>query len=525
MHQREIQTVPPERILQTNDGSVLIPDASAIYDISDGDLVFDFGSELFGDVRFAVLSCSIADKVPLRVSLGESVGEVMSRCYFQRMLEVTAGEAANVGTSGFRFARIQVLQGSTRVEVGGLFAESRRRRLSVRGSFQSSDARLNRIWMAGAETVHLCMQTDLWDGIKRGQTVWAGDLFPAAMVVNSVFGVNEIVPRSLDRVRDDSMDAFGRADSWMNGISTYSLWWILTHERWFLYHGRLEYLREQFEYLRSLLMRLFSAINHHGAEVLDGWRFFDWATAEDEKATHAGLQSLMILAMRAAARICDLFDDYEFGDRCRSAHARLIRHVPPAGVNKQANALQVLAGAADPVRINRNILAPDPMKNLTPYLGYQVLEARAMANDYPGCLNLVRSYWGAMLDLGAQTFWEDFDIDWTRSRQRIDEPQQSDQLPFPAELGRCASGSAMSLCHAWSAGVSAWLSQHILGIHPRAPGCRVVQLSPEIGDLQFVEGCFPTPVGDIKVRHERLPGGDIQSDVEAPPEITIEDSK
>jgi hypothetical protein len=44
-------------------------------------------------------------------------------------------------------------------------------------------------------------------------------------------------------------------------------------------------------------------------------------------------------------------------------------------------------------------------------------------------------------------------------------------------------------------------------------------MSPHLGDLEWAEGTLPTPHGVIKVRHERRPGGRIESKVEAPPEL------
>ena len=42
-------------------------------------------------------------------------------------------------------------------------------------------------------------------------------------------------------------------------------------------------------------------------------------------------------------------------------------------------------------------------------------------------LELIRRYWGAMLDFGATTFWEDFDLDWLKNTSPISE------LPVPGK--------------------------------------------------------------------------------------------
>src|SRR3546814_2852540 len=77
----------------------------------------------------------------------------------------------------------------------------------------------------------------------------------------------------------------------MNGISSYSLWCIIIHRYWYLYHGDLEYLQEQKEYLTGLLDLLVTKIDGN-KEALDGHRFLDWPSSENPEAIHAGLQAL-----------------------------------------------------------------------------------------------------------------------------------------------------------------------------------------------------------------------------------------
>ena len=111
-----------------------------------------------------------------------------------------------------------------------------------------------------------------------------------------------------------------------------------------------------------------------------------------------------------------------------------------------------------------------------------------LAADHAGCLELTRGYHGAMLDLGATSFWEDFDHTWIANTARIDEIGLDGRQQFPLGFGRCSSGVAMSLCHAWSCGVTAWLSEHVLGIRPILPGCRVIEVDPHLCSLAHSRG-------------------------------------
>ncbi|MEG1886472.1 MAG: alpha-L-rhamnosidase, partial [Alistipes sp.] len=181
------------------------------------------------------------------IRLGESVSEAMCEIDGQNgatndhaMRDFTISlpwlGVTEVGNSGFRFVRIDLLD-ATELQLKELRAVSTFRDSPYKGTFRCSDERLNAIWQTGARTVHLNMQEYLWDGIKRDRLVWVGDMFPEVMTINSVFGYNEVVPRSLDFIRDATP-----LPGWMHGFSSYSIWWLLIHREWYNYQGDLVYL-------------------------------------------------------------------------------------------------------------------------------------------------------------------------------------------------------------------------------------------------------------------------------------------
>jgi hypothetical protein len=118
------------------------------------------------------------------------------------------------------------------------------------------------------------LQDHLWDVVKRDRLVWAGDMHPASMVVNAVFGELAVVRESLDFIRDEAPPT-----EWMNGIAAYSIWWLLIHRGWYIHQGNLEFLEQQRSYLQGLVDLLISMIDTEGREALDGWRFLDRARA------------------------------------------------------------------------------------------------------------------------------------------------------------------------------------------------------------------------------------------------------
>ncbi len=126
-----------------------------------------------------------------------------------------------------------------------------------------------------------------------------------------------------------------------------------------------------------------------------------------------------------------------------------------------------------------------------------------------------------MLDLGATTFWEDFDQTWVANTARIDEIPAAVRRQFPNGFGRCSRGVRMSLCHAWYCGVTAWLSEHVLGVRPLEPGCRAIEVVPHLGDLTSVEGTVPTPHGTVRVRHIQDAAGHLTSEIDGPNGVKV----
>ncbi|MGB6151546.1 MAG: hypothetical protein WBG48_06100, partial [Pricia sp.] len=300
-----------ETLLKKGNGQVAVNDKNVLQLTSTEKhkpgILFDYGKEIHGGVKISMGIRERKSPLKLRLRFGESVGEAMSdlggetnatneHALRDFVIEVPWLGSVEVGETGFRFLRIDVVEAGEVAPIKSIDAAFVYRDIPYLGSFESSDERLNEIWMTGAYTVHLNMQNYLWDGIKRDRLVWVGDLHPEVMTVNTVFGKNEVVPKSLDLARDQHP-----LPEWMNGISSYSMWWLLIHKEWYQYHGDLPYLQEQERYMIELLDQLSTFIDKDNKEILNGVRFLDWPTSEKPKAVHAGLQAMMIMTFEAGA--------------------------------------------------------------------------------------------------------------------------------------------------------------------------------------------------------------------------------
>ncbi|MCM1137490.1 MAG: alpha-L-rhamnosidase [Duncaniella sp.] len=544
----------PQRIIWTETDSIIY-DAEALLVEGDGQatlakarlckienktrssIILDFGRELHGGIQiFTGTGSQISTR--LRVRFGESVGETCSETvenssgehgfstndHSQRdiLTSVSRYGFKEIGNTGFRFVRIDVLEPSARISLKEIRAVARYRDLHYVGSFHCSDPRLDSIWKTAAYTVHLNMQEFLWDGIKRDRCIWLGDMHPEVQTIMAVFDDREVVENSLDKAVEQYP-----LPSWLNGMSSYSLWYLIIQHDWYMRHGNLGFLTRHKDYITGLVHQITERIDAYGNEEMNPGmagnmtRFLDWPSTPNRQGVEAGYRALMSWALSSAENLCGYLNEPTVAKEAQRARQRLdSNHHNPNGL-LQAGALMAKAGTIQPDEASSMILSKKAY-GLTTFYGYYMLEALTMTGNYQEGLDIIRSYWGAMLDLGATTFWEDFNMEWLNNAGRIDEMTPPGKIDIHGAYGDyCYNGYRHSLCHGWSSGPCPWLTQHILGVKIMEPGCQKVSISPNLCDLDFAEGTFPTPYGPIFIRHKRNSDGTIESDIKLPKGVEL----
>ena len=500
-------------------------------------LILDFGREIHGGLQI-VAAYGSKMCTSMRIRFGESIGEACSEStdnsdcdyglstndHSQRDFTTSVSRygSREVGNSGFRFVRIDFIDKEASLGLQEVRAVYRHRDLPYVGSFHCSDPRLDSIWQTAAYTVHLNMQEYLWDGIKRDRCIWLGDMHPEVSTIMAVFSDKEVVEKTLDH----AVEQFP-LPHWLNGMSSYSFWYLIIQQHWFMHHGDEAFLKKHKDYIAGLIRQIDSRIDAEGNEVMDPGnnritaRFLDWPSSPNRKGVEAGYRALMSWALNCGEYLCRYLGDEQTADIAQSARQRLDanRHDPNGLL--QAAAIMSLAGTMDAPTAAQYILGKREY-GFTTFYGYYMLEALALNGNHQDALDIMRTYWGAMLDLGATTFWEDFHMEWLTNARRIDDPSfLTEETPTKTDVhgangDYCYKGFRHSLCHGWSGGPCAWLAQEVLGIHIVEPGCRKVRITPHLGDLQFAEGTYPTPYGVIHVKHTRDANGKIQSKIRLP---------
>ena len=490
-------------------------------------VLVDFGCEFHGSIRVYswYVSPKTGNRVNLKVRFGESVSEAMTpypekgstNDHANRDMVLNVGflSANETNESGFRFVNIELMDDDASIELYMIQGAMIGRELKKEGSFACSDARINDIYETAVYTAYLNMQEYLWDGIKRDRLVWCGDIYPSEMTILSAYGAHEILKNSLDL-----HSTITPPTGWMNSMPTYSLWWLLSHEILYRAGGDLEYLKAHHDYMKELVHHVSQFILEDGSEKLPGG-FLDWPNSENPVGIHAGQQALMARAFEMTAEMMRAMGDEETAQFCDAQRARLMQVHPFHGHSKQAAALMALWGLEDPVRMNQEVIEPNGAHGYSTFLGFATLAAKAEAGDMTGALRDMRDYWGGMLDLGATTFWEDFNLDWAVNASPIDQVVPEGKDDIHGDFGAyCYKNLRHSLCHAWASGPAPFLAQYVLGVKVLSPGCRKVAVRPQLGDLTWAEGDYPTPLGPIHIRVEKTESG-LKTDVRAPEGVEI----
>jgi len=496
--------------------------------------VLDFGEEICGGAE--ITFCVNDKNSKLRVVFGESVSEAMSDIgcknatndHSVRDMVIDAVDFSNmrVGYTGFRFVKIECVEG--KCSIAGIRAASELRDIDYLGSFECDDELINKIWQIGARTVHLNMQNYLLDGIKRDRLVWVGDMHAEVSAIMSVFGYNDIVEKSLDLIRDTTP-----YDEWMNGLASYSLWWLILHYDWYMYTGNKGTVQKSKDYIVALTKHILETINDDGTDKFSGSAetrdasnpylkyFIDWGTI-GKKDSKTGFYAIAVMALDAASKLLDIVGDDEISGKCKTKIEKIKKFDLPETNDRQCVSLGALAGICDADEINSSVLCKEPVADITSFLGYYVLLAKGMANDVTGALDIIRKYWGRMIELGATSFWEFFDYPSSFDAAPIDEIVPDGKKDIHGDFGdECYNGFRCSLCHGWACGPTPFISRHVLGVEILEPGCKKMRIKPQLGDLKWIKGTYPTPYGVVKIYAENN-GDGLTMSIEHPDEIIIE---
>lgn len=457
--------------------------------------VLDFGKELCGGVR--LIAGSVETAAQFRITFGESLTEACSvigqknatNDHSPRDFQVVVPGLSDLtfGMSGFRFARLELLTEEP-VYIRNVFAVNTLPCFEKEGWIRTNNELLNRIVDTAAYTLKLNLQNGyIWDGIKRDRLVWSGDLHQEILLASYLYGDVANICNSLTFLKGETPP-----DQWINGIPTYSAWWVINLCDYCRLSRNRAYFAENCDYARAVIENINRCIDDNGEmdfSVAPHFMpyFLDWPTLNTPDAKIGTAALLVYMAKK--------YLEIEENRACSRIAAKLAAYLDMDCSFKQTRAFQILAGR-NPAG-QAEFLEKDGAAGFSTFMAYYILKADAMAGGKE-MLSLITAYFGGMLSRGATSFWEDFDVAWLEGSGRIDAFPEEGQKDLHGDFGAfCYEGFRHSLCHGWSSGVLAFIIEHIIGLAFQWDGS--YRIEPHAVDLQSIEAKLPYRDGWLNI--------------------------
>lgn len=326
-----------------------------------------------------------------------------------------------------------------------------------------SDPLLKKIDEISLLTLKNCMQSVFEDGPKRDRRLWLGDLRLQALVNYASFQQNDLVKRCLylfaGVTRKDGMVSANlfmqpevQADD--TYLLDYSLFFAATLADYYQQTGDIDTARELWPTARRQIDLAMNRLNSQGL-LLDSeewWAFIDWHESLNKQAAAQGvfiycIRKTVDLAKAVAPE--SVAELESLGERLKKAVIDNLWDEKIgffiSGKSRQVSwASQVWLVLADigdadfqARLLTRLRESPPAIRLQTPYMMHHFVDALLKCNKRDEAEAVIKSYWGAMAERGADTFWEVFD------------PDNSRLSPYGSPL-------INSYCHAWSC-TPAWL--------------------------------------------------------------------
>ena len=507
-------------------------------------IILDFGEELSGGARILTFTANGDKRVRLR--FGESISETCAEIGEKNAtndhslrdftVELQNFSDMTFGQTGFRFLRLDFLGGD--FEIKAVAAASDCTERETTGKFVSSDELLNDIWQAAAKTLKLCIRNGyLVDGIKRDRLVWIGDVYPEIKTAYCLFDDIPEIKNSLAFCRDQTPEG-----GWTNNIPSYSVWWLINLCEYYAHSGDDEFVKENSAFISRLIGDVSACVDDDGNVNFD-YFFIDWATHPEDKNRNEGENDIEerendieerenavkeydekagtnYLLRIAFGRVIPLLKKFGMSFcEAEKTLEKLKRKSYSVKKYKQIAALGVIAG--EKTRHNETVMLSGGAKGLSTFLNYFIFSALSQYNKIAEAVDMIKEYYGKMLELGATTFWEDFDAEWAKNSFGIDKLPVKGKSDIHGDFGRfCYKGFRHSLCHGWASGVLCYMTEELAGI--KQTGFNEFSINPNLcGNLKSINCVYPTAFGKIEIYAEKSDDGSIKTKIDAPEQVKI----
>ena len=490
----EIYTIEPVSVKTDNPKHIDIKDNGSIYVSGQSNLMFDFGQvnaawfefdsdNLDGDIEMSISEFNepavfnVGSQHPRKTAVPVRYGNTWRLELNKDLYE------------GVRFAWIHIHSLRKPAVINSVRLVCQIKPTNYEGSFACSDTSLTRIWYTGAYDVKLNLLKDYFGAIlmeRSDRHSWTGDAHTSQMASMVAFGNYDFVKTNLYHTSTQ-----------YNGIASYSLYWVLSLIDYYNYTGDKALLEEMIE---NACGKLDVAYKHYGTNPtlsFYGWDerlgagFENSGCAESQNA----YKMLSIQVWLAFSKTLKQVGYIKLAEKYREyadEKTNLLREDPlwmaSYGVHAAADAVNAGFLNLEEMEKMWKTAFSDRLQRMSysPFNQYFIIKSMAGMNRYSEALSTIDDCWGGQLRYGGTTFFEVFRSSWNM----ISEPNDA---PVNNQCGYT------SLTHPWSAGITKWLSEEILGIKPVDPGFTSFMVKPNLSTtVTWVKGATPTLLGKIE---------------------------
>lgn len=411
------------------------------------------------------------------------------------------------------------------------------------GKFKCSDPLLNQIWELGKYTVLMNSQEHLEDCPWREKALWIVDELIMAKVIYHLYGDTRLVRKSLlqgvrIQMENGAIPATGpEANTAI--FPDFCIYWLLAACDYWKVSADASFIVQTHPHMEAVMRWL---------EDLEGdWEllqppdehsFVDWSPHIDRRGKVTALSCLYVKALTEMAHLARNFNWDDCSVRWEAKAMRVkaaIRELcwePERGLfadsatdegksdkySLQTNYMAVWCGVMNTEEAERFLDVyrhhPALPSIKSPFFQHFVLESMLCYGRMDEAIEVIRSYWGAMLRRGATTIWETFNPE---------SPECTIPHRFQGNTPTYLRDDVpVSHCHGWGASPTYVLMQMLLGIDSiNGLQNNVLYFRPSLADVEWAQGSVVIPGGAIEVSWRRNSDNSWECTIVAPAGIRV----